>query len=354
MMPFLLFGPFIGTVATRYSYRRLIIVSQVVNALILGIFAILALLEVLQFWQVAFGSFLIGLGGAFDWPSRRALIPDLVGKSRTVDAMVLENIPQNISRVFGPFLSGILLELLDIQGCFPILFGLYVVELIILLQLSNATDTIGHASNSTSPWADLREGLRYAWGSHWIMGVLAITLFMNAFTFPYQTLLPVFARDILQRGPIELGILGACIGIGSFIGIVPVNWMKRYQRNGWVFAGSSLIASASIMVFALSTSYPLSIVMLIISGIGQSGFSVMQSSIILQSTSDAMRARVMGTLVLAIGGGPLGRLQIGGLSTILGVPLALCLSSVVAAVGTIGVLFKNPKFRGHDGENIEK
>jgi hypothetical protein len=86
--------------------------------------------------------------------------------------------------------------------------------------------------------------------------------------------------------------------------------------------------------------------MLILAGVGQAGFSVMQSSIILQSASDAMRARVMGTLVLAIGGGPPGRLAIGAVATAFGAPFALCGSAGIAAVGIIGGLLRLGGLRG--------
>ena len=98
----------------------------------------------------------------------------------------------------------------------------------------------------------------------------------------------------------------------------------------------------------MSTSYPLSLLLLVIAGIGQSGFSVMQSSIILQTATDAMRARMIGALALAIGGGPLGRLQIGGLATVLGSPFALALSAGAAVLGIAGTLMRLAGFRGKD------
>ncbi len=329
------------TVRNLQRYR------QIINVLLFGTLSLLVLSGGPEFWHLAVGSILIGIGGAYDWSSRRALIPDLVGKDRTLDAMVLENIPQNISRVAGPFVSGLFLEFLGVEGGFPLLFVFHLIELALLSRMTDASDR-SDKNEIGSSWTDLKEGYHYIRRSQPIMGVLLITLFMNALTFPYQTLLPVFARDILNRGPIDLGILGACAGVGSFIGIVPVNWLKKYGRSGWVFAGSSLIGSLAIMGFALSESYTLSMVLLVLAGIGQSGFSVMQSSIILRSASDAMRARMIGALALAIGGGPLGRLQIGGLATILGSPLALALSAGAAIVGICGTLARLTGFRAGD------
>ncbi|MBM3264510.1 MAG: MFS transporter [candidate division Zixibacteria bacterium] len=343
--PFLFFGPFIGTVAQRFSYRQLILRSQQINVAVSGALGILGLIGTLAFWQVALGALLIGLGGAFDWSSRRSMIPDMVGKDRMMDAMMLENIPQNVSRVAGPVLSGMVLEFLGVRWCFPVLWVFYAAGLLFLLRMSHTPPPAKKDAAAISPWKDLLEGLRYARSEPRIYGVLGITLFMNAFTFPFQAMLPVFARDVLHQGPQELGLLTAAIGVGSFIGVGLIDLVKSRQYGGYVFAGSSFLSSISIMGFALSTSYPLSVLLLVLCGIGQAGFSVMQSSMILEATPDVMRGRIMGTLVLAIGGGPPGRLQIGALTTLLGTPLALCISAGIGALGIAWVTYELPGFR---------
>ena len=344
--PFLLLGPFIGTVVRRVSYRWLIVRSQLINVLVAGGLGVLGFLDMLSFWPVAVGSLLIGLGGAFDWSSRRSMVPDLVGKDRMMDAMMLENIPQNISRILGPFLSGVILAQFGTRGCFPVLWVFYMAGFVLLFRLSDIRSQ-DQSAERASPWKDLRDGLRFSWGNQRILGVLGITFFMNAFTFPFHALLPVFARDVLHQGPQELGLLAAGIGVGSFIGVALVTVFNRHHSVGWVFAGSSFLSSLMIMGFALSTSFPVSLLLLVLNGIGQAGFSVMQSSMILEATPDALRGRVMGALVLAIGGGPPGRLQIGGLATLFGTPVALCVSAGIGALGILWVTWRLPGFRAN-------
>ena len=346
MAPFMLFGPFFGTIVQYASYRWMIVHSQYINLVVNGLFSILALSGVLAFWHIAVGSVCIGLGSAVDWSSRRALIPDLVGKKRTTDAMVLETIPQNISRIFGPFMSGVLLEFFGASGGFLFLFTSYIIEIIFVTRLSSNTENKETKNTEISPLRSVMDGLQYARRHDRIWGVLVVTFFMNAFAFSYTVLLPVFARDILNQGPLGLGILAAGIGIGSLPGVALINALKRYGNGGWIFAGSSLLNAVAIMIFSWSTSFSLSLTMLILAGVGQAGFSVMQSSIILQAASDAMRARVMGTLVLAIGGGPPGRLAIGALAPAFSAPIALFLSTGVASVGIIGALFRLSGLRG--------
>lgn len=340
MAPFMLFGPFFSTVVRYVSYRWLIVNAQFINCIVNGLFWLLAFLGDLAFWHVVLGSVCIGLGSAYDWSSRRALIPDLVGKDRTTDAMVLETVPQNVSRLIGPLMGGFLLEFSGTKGGFLALFLMQVVQIVVIVRLSAKTDRKDRKKGRLGPWKDLLLAFRYSRRNPRISGVLLITFLMNAFAFSYQVLLPVFVRDVLFLGPLELGILGAGTGIGSILGIALIDRLGQYYREGIVFTASSLLNAVATLVFALSVSFPLSLAMLILVGIGQTGFSIMQSSIILRTSSDAMRARVMGLLVLAIGGGPPGRLLVGGLAGIVGAPLALASCAGIASVGVVGALWR--------------
>ena len=164
---------------------------------------------------------------------------------------------------------------------------------------------------------------------------------MNVWAFPYMNLLPVFARDILGQGPIGLGWLGAAHGIGATAGLLIIHWGRKRLSNEWLFSGGSLLLSFGLILFSTSTSYHLSLLLLFISGLGQAGFSIMQSSIILVESTEDMRSRAMGALVLAIGVGPLGRLQSGSMAEELTVSWAvgiMALAALIATLGTMGYL----------------
>ncbi|MDD9948483.1 MAG: hypothetical protein OXU48_02995, partial [candidate division Zixibacteria bacterium] len=129
-------------------------------------------------------------------------------------------------------------------------------------------------------------------------------------------------------------------GIGSILGIALIDRLGQHYRDGLVFTISSLVNALATLVFALSTSFPLSLMMLVLVGVGQTGFGIMQSSIVLRTSSDAMRPRVMGLLVLAIGGGPPGRLLVGGMAAVAGAPLALTICGGIASLGVVSVLWR--------------
>ena len=183
-----------------------------------------------------------------------------------------------------------------------------------------------------------------------ILGTLAITVIMNAWAFPFQAILPVIARDVLGQGPTGLGMLGAASGVGGLAGLLLVNWGRERYSHEVIFAGGSLLGCVGLMGLSLSTSFPLSLTALVVSGVGLAGFSIMQSSIILVEATDEMRSRAMGALVLAIGSGPLGRVQGGAMAVAWGAPLAVGSMALWAALGVVAVAWGLrgflPVFRG--------
>lgn len=344
MAPLLLVGFVSGIIADRFGRRAVILFSQTINLLIPVGMIVLLLANLLEFWHIALSSTLLGAVWALDWPARRSLLPDLVGKKRTMDGMLLEGFSQNISRVLGPLSGGVFIKLIGVTGCFAVLAMISATGLLILLGLSKPATLLPKLQNS-SPWSAISDGLRYIRRNHAILGVLLITVAMNNLVFPYLTLLPVFARDVLGQGPVGLGMLGAGLGVGTFIGLFLVIRIRHYWKPTWIFAIGSFVQSTALVAFALSASYPLSVLLLCLSGLGQSSFGVMQSSIVLVSSSDEMRGRSMGALNFAIGVGSLGRIQIGALATVFGAPLAVGLACGTSALLVLAITAALPGFR---------
>ena len=351
-LPFLFAGFVSGPIIDRFGRRNVILGALTANLLISTTITLLLWLDRLLFWHLALGAVLMGAAWALDWPARRALVPDLVGREQTLDAMLLENFAQNISRILGPFISGSLIEFFGARGCYTVLAGITGLSLLLLLGLSK--QPIPRLTKPPqSPWAHVGEGLRYVRHNQPILGVLLVTMVMNLMIFPYMSLLPVFARDILQQGPIGLGLLGAASGVGAFIGLFLISRIRHLVSHGWIFALGSCFQSLALLGFATSTTFTVSLILLMLSGIGHACFGTMQSSIILLAASDEMRSRAMGTLVLAIGAGPPGRLEMGALAEAIGAPWAVGLNAALSALSIIFIAAALPDFRQKTVERRE-
>ena len=340
-IPLLLIGPWGALVIDRFPRRRLLCVFQVLGAMATLLVLLAFLNGSLNYVQLALFSFVQGVIWALDWPTRRAIIPDLVGRERVVDALVLENGIQNVTRILGPIGGGIALELLGVGGGLALLSVLGFGSFVLLLGITSCSQAPTVEGSFRTVINTTRQGWKFVRTNRKIWGVFLITIFMNVWAFPYMNLLPVFARDILGQGPIGLGWLGAAHGIGATAGLLIIHWGRKRLSNEWLFSGGSLLLSFGLILFSTSTSYHLSLLLLFISGLGQAGFSIMQSSIILVESTEDMRSRAMGALVLAIGVGPLGRLQSGSMAEELTVSWAvgiMALAALIATLGTMGYL----------------
>ena len=339
-VPFPVLGFFNGSLIDRFGRRRIIIAAQTLNLLAYLTISALLWLNLLAIWHLALASFVVGACWALDWPARRALMPDLVGKERTLDAMLLENLSQNVARILGPALAGVLIAVYGALGCFISMALLSLTTLLVLHTISRQPIPRNSMRPQLSPWTVIGETLRYARHHQAILGVLLVTAVMNLFVFPYMTLLSVFARDVLYQGPVGLGFLGTGSGIGAFLGLYLIIKLRGRFSQGWIFVVGTSFMSLTLIAFSLSTLFSLSWSMLFLMGVGQACFGSMQSSIILLAASDEMRSRAIGSLVLAISADPLGKLQTGLLSDLVGVPQAVTLQAMIGLllIGLIAAL----------------
>ena len=98
-----------GPLIDRYGRRRIMLIAQTTNLLIYLTISTLLWRGQLAIWHLMIASVVLGICWTLDWPARRALMPDLVGKERTVDAMLLENMAQSMARIRAPALAGALI-----------------------------------------------------------------------------------------------------------------------------------------------------------------------------------------------------------------------------------------------------
>ena len=321
-------GGFIsGPIVDRFGRRRVILMAQTTNMLVNGSIAALVWFDRIAVWHLAVAAVLLGIVWSLDWIARRSLLPDLVGKDKTVDALQLDGLGQNIARISGPLLAGLLIEAFGAFGAFAVMAAIAATDLLILLGLSIQAVTKPSSQHQASPLNDIIAGLRYVRQNRIILATLPDLYGHGPVRLSLPVMLPVFARDILSQGPVGLGILGSISGAGAFVGILLNNYIRRFLSNGWIFILGAGGQTLGILAFAFSSTYSLSLVLLFMSGIGQACYNIMHSSIILLAASDDMRSRAMGATVLASGVGPLGQLQIGALSDILSVSWAVRLSA---------------------------
>jgi len=339
-LPLLLVSLFSGPIIDYFGRRRVVIAAQSAN-----LTAYLAIVLLLWSgkaapWNIAIVAFCLGAAWAIDWPTRRSLVPDILGKERMFDGLLVESFMTGFARIIAPSMAGALIARYGAIGCYIGMAILSVCALTILIPLLRGSGPRGVKAFRMATLPVAGEGMRYVRSNQTILAVVLITLIMNLWIFPYVSLLPVFAREVLHKGPMELGFLSTGTGLGSFLGLLTLNFLRQRVNVGTLFVVGTGWMCVALVAFALSHVYPLSWAMLLCTGMGMACFGTLQSTIVLLSTSDEMRSRVMGIVVLAIGGDPLGQLQIGTLAERFGVQATLAgqASAAVLALVLIVVL----------------
>lgn len=312
MIPLLLFGAIGGLLADKVDRRKLIIFTQLLNvAAASSMFAILVA-GTEEYWHCYVVVLASGLGWAFDMPARRSIVLDVTGRAGVTNAMALDSVGMHASRMIGPALGGILIQVVGLVGGYVVIIALYLVGLAFLSVLKLPQREIVPTSHSVV--RNLAEGFIYVKSNRVILATVIVTVLMNLLLFPYMQMVPVIARDTLNVGAGLMGVLMGADGLGAIIGSIAIASFGQLRYHGRIYLGGSLIGLVLVLAFAASQWFAVSLPVLILLGLGTAGFGTMQSTIIVISASDDMRGRALGVISLAIGAGPIGALLIGAVA----------------------------------------
>lgn len=343
MVPLPLLGAVVGALGERVSRRRLLI-AIIAGGVVAAAFQMgLAWDGRLAFWHVALGTLWSGVIWATEMPLRRTMLGELAGPGRTAPAMGLDAATNNGTRMLGPPLGGLLLELVGLHGAFALAMLLYVASLWLLWGLApeNTTET----SREFRLITRILDGVRVIRNDRSIVGTLAVTIVFNVFAWPAASLVPVIGEQNLQLTAFPIGLLIGADGLGALIGAMLVaTWVRPGQFRGLYLLGVAGFSVASA-AFALSPWTSLAAGTQLIVGLSGACFASLQPTIIFLSSPIDARTRIMGVLSVCIGTSALGFLHIGLLAAWLGAQAAILVTSVEGLVALYLVLIFWPEVR---------
>ncbi len=149
----------------------------------------------------------------------------------------------------------------------------------------------------------------------------------------YTVLMPVFAKDILKGSSDTLGFLMSSTGIGALIGAVYLASRKSAQGLGKIMATSAFLFGAIIIIFAFSKNFILSMITLLIAGVGFISLIATSNTILQVITDDDKRGRVMSFYTMAfLGIAPFGSLAAGAIAERIGAPLTIMISGIISLI----------------------
>jgi MFS family permease len=338
-VPMMAFGPFAGVLADRLPRVSVMTAVQVLNVLASSTLAILFATGRAGFGILIAIQVVLGVAWVLDFPSRRTVLFVVAGRERLTAAFSLETVSMQVAKMIGPLAGGVLLARYGPAACYVAFAVLSLIAMAATRALARRV-TLPPVSGGQAVLDSLLGGVREVRRHRTVLGVLAVTVLMNSLVFPYQQMLPVFARDVLHVGPVPLGLLVAAQGLGALLSSVAIGTSGGSAAHGRIFGVSSLAGAILVIAFSLSPWYGLSFAIQLAIGVTDSGFSTMQSAIVLLTAPERAHGRVMGILSACIGTQPLGSLWLGFLASRMGAPLGTGLNATLASILMVPVALR--------------
>ena len=334
-----------GVLADQVSRKGMLITAEAVTAVTLVVFAILIAADQMNIWYLLGLSALLGTVFAVAIPARAAIVPNLVPREDIANGVALSSIMFSGGMLIGPATAGWLLAAFGPAVGFSVAAAVSVASVLVLLPVHTGQTMRTGDRSLGSAWTDTMEGVAYIFRHRVIFGLMAIPLVAIVVGSPYQTALPVFARDILDSGEIGLGILGATGGAGSILASLTVATFKgpTLMRN-FIVAGP-LTFGLFVIGFALSTSFWFSATMALGAGFSFQLVLVSSAARVQILIEDRVRGRVAAARSMSWGAAPLGFLVLGVMAEQVGTPTATAIMGGATLVVSALVITSLPALR---------
>jgi MFS transporter, DHA1 family, staphyloferrin A biosynthesis exporter len=343
-LPFLIASPIAGVVADRTNRKNILIVCQYVLMLTAISMGILVAAGFVRVWQVFTFTLITAVAWSFVDPVRQSMVPTLVPKEDLMNAVALNSAAFNMTKVIGPSIGGLLIAVFGASGNFFVQSAAYVGVLLSLHWMtapSNSTE-----ARRTSALANLKEGMTYVWRNPAVFALMTSALIPRIIAMPYQTLMPVFQKDVLKVGPEGLGLLVAAPGLGaSLAGFALATLSSRLKRQGLVLIISLIALGAGMNIFARTTSFPLALAVLVAIGAFQIFYMATTNTMLQVIVPDHLRGRVMSIYMLDRGLMPIGSMTAGISAHWIGAPATVSYMGLAVIVLAVLLAWRAPVVR---------
>lgn len=304
-IPFLIFTTFAGVFIDKVNKQKLLIYTQVFEAIIALSIGILALTNTITIPIILVLVFLNGIVGSVDLPTRLTFILEMVGKRDLASAIPINNAIFNAARFIGPAVAGIIIASFSVGWPFILNAISYIAGIWAILYIKPIF--ISKVDVETHPLESLKQGIKFSLTHPKILNFIALAFFTAIFIWPFQTLMPLVAEKVYASGAQGFGTLLSAAGAGSLLGAIFTSANSRRENKIPQVIIGLIVASLGLIIFSLNRNFLLAHVLLFISGFGLLMMVSTLNTLVQLNSPDAMRARIMAVYItLFVGMMPVG------------------------------------------------
>jgi MFS family permease len=348
LLPFSFWG---GSLADRVSKRKILLITQSLMSIQAIVLAVLVWIK------------------AVDMPPRQSMVVEMVeGKEDLTSAIGLNSAIHNTARTLGPAIAGVVVATMGEAVAFFINGLSFLAVITSMLFMRNLPQSNEPNQKLPQVISHTIQGIRYVFSQQLLlilMSLVAVTSFLSR---PYQTLLPVFADQMLkgtaqpvvaflcngerhimtclQPEALPLGLLLSAVGVGAVIGAFLVASLPEHARRGRMLTLGNLGLPVLLLAFVNSQVFILSLVLMVLVGMGQVFQNTLANTLLQITAPDNLRGRVMSQYSLVTQGmHQLGGLQAGFVADWIGAPLSVGIGAALSLFYGIFVFIKFPRVR---------
>ena len=314
--------------------RHLLYFTQAAGGVLALVLGSLVVSDMVQLWQVYVLAVLLGVVNVFDNPARQTFVMEMVGRDDLPNAVSLNTVVMNASRVVGPAIGGVVIVVFGLGACFFINAVSYVAVLIGLSMMRPAE--LHPTREVVRAKGQIRDGFRYVWRTPALRNTLLAVALIGIFAYNFTVTLALLAKDTFHGGAGTYSLLTACMGIGAVVGgLIAAHRSRPTPRLLQVLA---LVFGGLLAAVALAPTLAVASVCIVFMGAASIGFIATANASLQLGADPAMRGRVMALYAMGfLGSTPIGAPLVGAIAEWTNPRVAL-LCGAVATVVAAGLL----------------
>lgn len=345
-VPILIFSLVGGSVADAHNRKIILFITQTALTILSFILAFLTITGTVTVTSIYIITVFFAIALSFDMPARQAFIPGLVDRKHLANAMSLNSIMFKTASILGPTAAGFLIAHSGLGAIYN-LNALSFIAVILSLFFIKTSGKIEGIPTKIS-LESVMEGLAFVKSRTMIWSTMILDFFSTFFSSA-TALLPIFAKDILNSGPVELGYLYAAESVGAVAAGILIAHFHQLRKQGLILLLSVALYGTGTIIFGLSNVLWLSLIGLFIVGIGDSVSTIIRNTIRQLETPDYIRGRMTSiNMIFFLGGPQLGDFEAGVLASRIGAPFATIIGGIGTLIAVGAMSIGVPKLRKYD------
>ncbi len=335
-LPMLLFGAWGGVIADRVDKRKLLYGTQTAAGLLALALGIIVSAGVAAVWNVYLLSVLLGFVNVVDNPARQTFLLEMVGREQLPNAVSLNSVIMNSSRVVGPAVGGLLIGAFGIAPCFYINATSYLALIAALTMMD--VSSLHRAPTVERAKGQLRDGLRYAWSERMVRTPLLMMAVIGTLAFNFSVVIPLMATKTFHTGAGGFGGLLSIMGAGAVVGGLSVASLRGVSYRRLITLAA--LMGVTILLAAIAPTLTAEAFALFAMGTFSFAFIAVANTTIQLTSVPEMRGRVMALYAIAfLGSTPIGGPIVGWISQQYGARAGFALGAVATMVATAAAGF---------------